>query len=175
MLDYTEIYEMDDGGDMGSFMGFHVTGHGHHIDEIERFLDRVADEHLYTEDPTEWEATEAWVRAVPIPGTGSHRFVYASRPGPGAKAVTLLQQPWGWERWCIHHPHERATAGWPADRFIDGDEIVSRRLAELAQQIDPHPDVDDLNGGTVYYCPACSTAASERLREAELAARGGDD
>ncbi|RHA38701.1 hypothetical protein [Cellulomonas rhizosphaerae] len=161
----------DEDGEFGRTSGFHLFGHGHTIDDVELFLhSQVEGEYDYDWEAglREWEVTETWVRKVPC-GYGM-RYVYASGPGRGATAVTALSEPWGWDRWCTHHLDERACVGIPAGRFIDGETYVARRLEQIATEIDPRRDVDDRNGGTVYYCRPCSNAYSERERAARALA-----
>ena len=169
---YEGIHEVDFDGEFGNLMGFHLRGHGHDPDDIDRYLDELAYENGYDEQfPVEWEVREDWVRKVPVRPAGGHRFVYTGKPARGAAAVTVIERPWGWEHWCVHHPLERAMTGIPVGRISDGEAFVARRLAELADEIDPRRDVDDRNGGTVYYCRPCARDFDARWQAAITTAR----
>lgn len=175
---FNEVREVDGDGEVGGLIGFHLTGHGHHPDVVDWFLNTEAADYLDYDDesPTEWEITETWVRTVPLGRTGAYQYVY-SGPGRGARAITVIEHPWGLRYWCINHPDERAMTGIPASRVIDGEQVVADRLAALAADIDPRPDVQASYGygdsGYIYMCRDCSVAFSERERVARIAAQAG--
>ena len=164
MIDYEISYEMDDNGYCGDLLAFNVRGHGHHPDVIDQFLDAMRTEGYA--DSGDWEIREDWLRKVPHPDGGS-RHTYGT-PGRGARAVTVIERSRGWGYWCINHPHEPASVGHSASQVIDGEALVTRRMAELETEIDPRHDVDRRQGmgGYVYMCRECSTGFGERLRAA---------
>jgi hypothetical protein len=171
---FDEVYELDYDGEVGGILGFHLRGHGHSPDVIDRFLNVELPEFFDTEDPvpTEWEVTETWARKVPIPSTGGWRYAYCNG-GRGAYPITLVE-PRGWWYWCVNHPDERATIGVSATRVVDGEQIVAEHLAALADAIDPRADVSQgPMGGYVYLCRACSERFYERERQARAAAQRG--
>lgn len=171
--DFETVHELDFDDEVGSLMGWHLRGHGHDPDVIDRFLAIEGREALDWDEerPREWEVTEVWVRKVPIPSTGGYRYAYCNG-GRGASPVTAVMEPSWWEYWCLNHPDERASIGVPSVRVVDGEAIVTRRLAELADEIDPRRDVDS-RMGTIYLCPECAARFYEREREARAAAQRG--
>lgn len=171
ITDFEISYEYD-GEDYGGILAFNLHGHDIPLDDIELFLlDRFHDGDI---NEGGWEIKEDWLRKVPM-NDGSSMHVYAGKPGPGAKAVTVLCEPRFWNRWCINHPYERASQGRPTEQIIDGEELVTRRLLELADEIDPKPDVSE--EGYVYFCRECSESFEKRYRAAqqEALARLKDD
>ena len=168
-VDYEASYEYDPGyGFTGDILAYNLHGHGLDLDDIEGFLrDR------YDENEIEaggWEVREDWMRKVPTPsGDLAHHY---GKPGRGARAVTVLEQPSQWGRWCVNHPMEPAKVGRHVSQTTDGAGIVARRLAELADEIDPRPDVDDR--GYVYLCRECSADFDARLTAARIANREDD-
>ena len=60
-----------------------------------------------------WDVRESWLRKVPAPGGDGMMHIYATKPGRGARAVTVRERPRGWSFWCINHPMEPATSGHP--------------------------------------------------------------
>ena len=167
VYDYEPSYEYDEGF-TGDLLAYNIRGHGLNVDDIERFLyERYLDDEI---DLGGWEIREAWLRKVPARDGGGMMHVYSSRSGPGARAVTVLERPHGWPFWCINHPMEPATTGRPVPQVLDGEALVARRMAELAEDVDPRPDVAE---GYVYMCRECSSAFSERQRRAYLEAIGG--
>ena len=167
ILDYETSYEYDEGF-IGDILAYNLRGHGLNVDDVERFLyERYLDDEI---DRDGWEIRESWLRKVPARDGDGMMHVYSNRPGPGARAVTVLEQPRGWPFWCINHPMEPATTGRPVSQVLDGEELVARRLAELAEDVDPRRDVAE---GYVYMCRECSEDFSERQRRAFLEATGG--
>ena len=165
ILDYETSYEYDEGF-TGDILAYNLRGHSLDIDDIERFLhERYLGDEI---DPSGWEIRESWLRKVPAPDSMMH--VYSHKPGRGARAVTVLERPHGWPFWCINHPMEPATSGRHVSQVLGGEELVARRLAELAEDVDPRPDVAE---GYVYMCRECSEDFSERQRRAYLEATGG--
>lgn len=166
MIDYEISFELelDDNGYYGDLLAFNVRGHGHHPDVIDQFLDAMRTDGYA--DSGDWEIREDWLRKVPHPDGGS-RHTYGT-PGRGARAVTVIEHSRGWGYWCINHPHEPASVGHSASQVIDGEALVTRRLAERETEIDPRHDVDRRQGmgGYVYMCRECSNSFCERLRAA---------
>ena len=164
MIDYEISYEVDDNGYFGELLAFNVRGHGHHPDVIDQFLDAMRTEGYA--DSGDWEIREDWLRKVPHPDGGS-RHTYGT-PGRGARAVTVIERSRSWGRWCINHPYEPAVVGHSASQVIDGEALVTQRLADLESEIDPRWDVARHQGmgGYVYMCRECSTSFGERLRAA---------
>ena len=158
---YELSYEYDGEDFTGGISAFNLHGHGLDLDEIEQFL-----QERYDEDEIEsggWEIREDWLRKVPTrDGSMMHHY---SRPGPGARAVTVLEQPRGWLYWCTNHPHEPAVVGRPAAQIIDGEALVARRLMVLAGEEDPRPDVDAR--GYVYLCRECGDDFTRRYADAQ--------
>lgn len=166
-IDYEPSYEYDEGF-YGNILAFNLRGHDLDLDVIESFLhERFLDDEI---DWGGWEVRESWLRKVPAPDGDGMMHHYTHKPGPGARAVTVLERPSGWPYWCINHPMEPAASGRPAPQVLDGEELVARRLAELAEEVDPRRDVEE---GYVYMCRECSDDFSERLRLTYLEARGG--
>ena len=167
ILDYETSYEYDEGF-TGDILAYNLRGHSLDIDDIERFLhERYLDDEI---DLGGWDVRESWLRKVPAPGGDGMMHIYATKPGRGARAVTVLERPRGWSFWCINHPMEPATSGRPVSQIIEGEALVARRLAEMSEDVDPRPDVAE---GCVYMCRECSNAFSERQRRAYLEATGG--
>ena len=158
-LDYEVSYEFDEGF-MGGVLAYNLFGHGLDLDEIERFLIERYDEDGIDEGG--WEIREDWLRKVPT-AVGLMMHVYG-KPGRGAKAVTVLERPHGWNRWCVNHAYEPASVGRHASEVVGGDQLVARRLVETAAEIDPRPDVDER--GYVYMCRECADSFNERLKVA---------
>ena len=158
---YEPSYEHDGEDYTGEISAFNLHGHGLDLDEIEQFL-----QERYDEDEIEsggWEIREDWLRKVPTrDGSMMHHY---GRPGPGARAVTVLEQPRGWLYWCTNHPHEPAAVGRPTAQIIDGDALVARRLMVLAGEDDPRPDVDAR--GYVYLCRECGDDFTRRYADAQ--------
>ena len=160
-LTYEPSYEHDGEDYTGEISAFNLHGHGLDLDEIEQFLLE-----RYDEDEIEsggWEIREDWLRKVPT-RDGSMMHHYGS-PGPGARAVTVLERPRGWSYWCINHPMEPAVVGRPTAQIIDGDALVARRLMVLAGEEDPRPDVDAC--GYVYLCRECGDDFTRRYADAQ--------
>ena len=161
-IDYEISYEFDEYF-TGEILAFNLFGHGLELDDIERFLlERYADAEI---DAGEWEIREDWLRKVPTADGMMHVY---GKPGRGAKAVTVLEQPHGWNRWCVNHAHEPASVGRHASEVVGGEQLVASRLAVIATEIDPRPDVDER--GYVYLCRECAASFSERLKVARAAA-----
>lgn len=89
-----DIYEMDDDGYCGSWLGLHIRAH---VDDETAVA--LAWSHMEC-DGREGSLTpprRTYLRKVP-----SHdgmRFHYSGR-GRGATPVTLMEQPHGWSYWC---------------------------------------------------------------------------
>ena len=161
-LGYEISYEFDEGF-TGEILALNLFGHGLDIDDIERFMaERYADGEI---ESGGWEIREDWLRKVPTSDGTMHVY---GKPGRGAKAVTVLEQPRTWNRWCVNHAHEPASVGRHASEVVDGEQLVARRLAVIAAEIDPRPDVDER--GYVYLCRECADSLSERLKAARSAA-----
>ena len=161
-LGYEISYEFVDGF-TGEILAFNLFGHGLDLDNIERFLaERYADAEI---DAGGWEIREDWFRKVPTADGMMHVY---GKPGRGAKAVTVLERPHGWNRWCVNHAHEPASTGRHVSEVVDGEQLVARRLAVIAAEIDPRPDVDER--GYVYLCRECADSFSERIKVARVAA-----
>ena len=161
-LDYEISYEFDECF-TGEILALNLFGHGLELDDIERFLfERYADDEI---DAGEWEIREDWLRKVPSSDGLMHVY---GKPGRGARAVTVLERPHGWNRWCVNHAHEPASTGRHVSEVVDGEQLVARRLAVIAAEIDPRPDVDER--GYVYLCRECADSFSERLKVARAAA-----
>ena len=164
-VDYEASYEYDPGyGFTGDILAYNLHGHGLDLDDIEGFLrDRYDDNEI---EAGGWEVREDWMRKVPTPsGDFAHHY---GKPGRGARAVTVLEQPSQWGRWCVNHAYEPASAGRHVSEVADGEQLVARRLAVIAAEIDPRPDVDER--GYVYLCRECADSFSERLKVARAAA-----
>ena len=127
---YEASYELD-GLDV---LGLHVTGHGHDLDTLELVLTDAWHDELI--DAGSWEITERWLRKVPHPD-GGMAHVYANQPGRGARAVTVLARPQGWNYWCYRHRWEPATIGCPVSRFVDGERLAADAIA--AEQAEDEP------------------------------------
>lgn len=161
-MDYEPSYEYDGEGFTGRILAYNLRGHGIDLDAIERFLlDRYGDDEI---DEGGWEVREDWLRKVPTTDGMAHCY---GKPGRGARAVTVLERPGGWGWWCINHPTEPANVGRHVSEIIDGAELVAKRLAEMAQEIDPRANVDER--GYVYLCRACAESFSERREARRLA------
>ena len=161
MMNYEISYEHDGENFTGEIMAYNLLGHGIDLDDIELFLlDRYSDDEI---EEGGWEVREDWLRKVPTPN-GDSMHVYG-KPGRGARAVTVLERPSGWSYWCINHPMEPAMTGRPASQIIDGEALVARRLSELAEDVDPRPDVS--RDGYIYQCRECSNSFSERYAAAQ--------
>lgn len=165
-MDYEISYEYDECGFSGSVLAINLRGHGHTPDDIDIFLDRMFWYEQEIEEEGEWEVRETYLRKVPHPEGGS-MHIYGG-PGRGARAVTVLERPSGWDYWCLNHPYEPASSGIPASQVIDGEDSVLKRMEELTQQDDPRYDVDNRKGmgSYIYLCRECSTDFHERLGEA---------
>lgn len=161
-LDYEISYEFDECF-TGEILALNLFGHGLELDDIERFLfERYADDEI---NAGEWEIREDWLRKVPSSDGLMHVY---GKPGRGARAVTVLERPHGWNRWCVNHAHEPASVGRHVSEVADGERLVASRLAVIAAEIDPRPDVDER--GYVYLCRECADLFSERLKFARAAA-----
>lgn len=157
-MDYEVSYEYDEGF-TGEILAYNLRGHGLDLDEIERLLlGRYADDEI---DEGGWEIREDWLRKVPSPVGSLHVY---GKPGRGARAVTVLERPSQWGYWCTNDRTEPAQVGIPATKIVDGRALVAHRLAELADEIDPRPDVNER--GYVYLCRACHDSFDERYKEA---------
>lgn len=167
MMAYEISYEYDEGF-TGEIVAYNLLGHGIDLGDIELFLlDRYSDDEI---EEGGWEIREDWLRKVPAPDGDGMMHVYG-KPGRGSRAVTVLERPSGWSYWCINHPMEPAMTGHPVSQIIDGEALVARRLSELAEAVDPRPDVSA--NGYIYQCRECSEDFSERLRQATLEAMRG--
>lgn len=161
-LDYEPSYEYDEGF-TGEIIAYNLLGHGIDLDEIERFLhDRYDDDEI---DEGGWEVREDWLRKVPTPDGSMHCY---GKPGRGARAVTVLERPSQWVYWCTNDRTEPAQVGISATQVTDGEELVARRLSEIAEEADPRRDVDER--GRVYLCRECHRSFEARRTEAIRAA-----
>ena len=146
---YEASYELDTIGPSG-VVALHVTGHGHDLDTLELVLtDAWYDELI---DGDSWEITEHWLRKVPHPD-GGMAHVYANQPGRGARAVTVLARPQGWNRWCYRHRWEPATIGCPVSRFVDGERLAADAIA--AEQAEDEPRTI-ASAEYLYLCRECA-------------------
>ncbi|MBK7822839.1 MAG: hypothetical protein IPJ61_17700 [Tessaracoccus sp.] len=163
--DFTPGYEVDDYGDItGELLAINIHGHGIDLDLIEQLLDYERDDLYDPDDAGAWSVREDWLRVVPM--RDGMRHVYGP-PGRGARPVTVVESWHQWPYWCLNHPYEPAKIGIPAGQIVDGEAIVAARLAELAEQDDPRPDVEDSRmGGYIYMCRDCADDVHERLRTA---------
>lgn len=168
-MPYEASYEYDDGY-TGTVLAFNLHGHGLDLDDIELFLESMRDDDLDLDAAGCWEIREDWLRKVPSRDHNGMAHIYGP-PGRGARAVTVVEHHSSWGYWCVNHPAEPAQTGHPAENIVDGEQIVTRRLAELANDIDPRPDVD--NRGTwafIYMCRDCSADFTARQKAATRAA-----
>ena len=153
---YEASYELD-GLDI---LALHVTGHGHDLDTLELVLaDAWYDELI---DSGCWEIAERWLRKVPHPD-GGMAHVYANQPGRGARAVTVLARPEGWNRWCYRHRWEPAMTGYHVSRFVDGEQIAADAIA--AEQAEDEPRTI-ASAEYLYLCRECAGDHERHYRAA---------
>lgn len=166
-MEYEISYEDDGDGYCGDILAININGHGHHFDDIELLLESMRDDELpYEEDGGCWEVYESYLRKVPTPQGSAH--IYSGK-GRGARAITVVERPQAWDYWCLNHPYEPARVGIPDEQIINGEALITQRLTELDQEIDPRRDVDRWEGrspGYIYMCRECSDDFHIRLAEA---------
>lgn len=171
---YSLSYDLDN----GVVLAVDVDGHGHDLETIETLLD-LEDPTGELHEPTGWEITEEWRRTVPLRGEhlGDMAHHYQAGPGAGAKAVTHVALVVPTHHWCVNHRDRPSSVGIPAERVVDGAQILARESARADGEVDPRRTVDvrerpkvpspyDTCTGWVYPCKECSTSFFARERAA---------
>jgi hypothetical protein len=154
-------------GDSGSPMGFLLYGDVDALD-VELFMGDGEVEEWFA-DGADFDVTECYVRKVPCRNEDSAvgmTYVYANKPGRGARKCWRIEQNTSWGKWCMNHIYEPAQTGIPVDRVLDP--IWPLVLAHIvpAERRSAHARGPQDSEPYVYLCRDCARKFEERERVA---------